>query len=205
MNEPRINTGLKGKAMRKRGVLFLVVGPSGVGKDSLIDGAQRLLADDVSYYFPKRYITRSKDAGGEPHRAVTAEEFEQLRSEGALMLSWDAHGHRYGIPADAEEALAAGRSVVVNVSRQVIEETRRRWPPVRILLVTAPRDMLSARLASRGRETGGDIQKRLDRSDAYRISGDDVLEVVNADRLDRAIDRFVALLEHELRVRVTLV
>ncbi len=189
--------------MRKRGVLFLVVGPSGVGKDSLIDGAKRLLTDDVSYYFPNRYITRPKDAGGEPHRATTDEEFERLKAEGALMLSWDAHGHRYGIPVAAEEALATGRSVVVNVSRQAIDDARRRWQPVRILLVTAPRDVLSARLAGRRRETDGDIQKRLDRSDAYRVTGDDVLEVVNADRLDRAIDRFVALLEHELRMAVT--
>jgi phosphonate metabolism protein PhnN/1,5-bisphosphokinase (PRPP-forming) len=189
--------------MRGRGVLFLVVGPSGVGKDSLIDGAKRLLSDDVSYYFPKRYITRPKDAGGEPHRAVTEGEFERLNAEGALMLGWEAHGHRYGIPVAAEEAVAAGRSVVVNVSRQVIEEARQRWQPVRILLVTAPRDVLATRLAARGRETDDDIQKRLDRSDAYRVTGDDVLEVVNAGRLDRAVDRFVALLEHELRMAVT--
>jgi phosphonate metabolism protein PhnN/1,5-bisphosphokinase (PRPP-forming) len=189
--------------MRGRGILFLVVGPSGVGKDSLIDGARRLLADDVSYYFPKRYITRPKDAGGEPHRAVTEQEFERLKAEGALMLGWNAHGHCYGIPVAAEEALAAGRSVVVNVSRQAIEEARQRWQPVRVLLVTAPREVLAARLSSRGRETDDDIQKRLDRSDAYRVTGDDVLEVVNADRFDRAIDRFVALLEHELRMAVT--
>jgi phosphonate metabolism protein PhnN/1,5-bisphosphokinase (PRPP-forming) len=189
--------------MRGRGVLFLVVGPSGVGKDSLIDGAKRLLADDVSYYFPKRYITRPKNAGGEAHRAVTETEFERLEAEGALMLGWEAHGHRYGIPVAAEEALAAGRSVVVNVSRQVIEEARQRWQPMRVLLVTAPRDVLAARLSARGRETDGDIQKRLDRSDAYRVIGDDVLEVVNADRLDRAVDRFIALLEHELRMAVT--
>ena len=189
--------------MRGRGVLFLVVGPSGVGKDSLIDCAKRLLADDVSYYFPKRYITRPKNAGGEAHRAVTETEFERLEAEGALMLGWEAHGHRYGIPVAAEEALAAGRSVVVNVSRQVIEEARQRWQPMRVLLVTAPRDVLAARLSARGRETDGDIQKRLDRSDAYRVIGDDVLEVVNADRLDRAVDRFIALLEHELRMAVT--
>ncbi|MEM9442245.1 MAG: phosphonate metabolism protein/1,5-bisphosphokinase (PRPP-forming) PhnN [Pseudomonadota bacterium] len=188
--------------MRGRGVLFLVVGPSGVGKDSLIDGAKRLLANDVSYYFPKRYITRSQDAGGEQHRSVTPKEFKTLRADGSLMMSWEAHKHHYGIPAAAEEALAAGRSVVVNVSRQVIEETRRRWPPVRILLVTAPRDVLAARLTARGRETDDDIQRRLDRIDAYRISGGDVREVVNADRLDRAVDRFVALLEHELRMTV---
>lgn len=189
--------------MGARGILFLVVGPSGVGKDSLIDGARCLLADDPSFDFPKRYITRSKDAGGEPHRAVTVEEFEQLKADGALMLSWEAHGHHYGIPIEAEKALAAGCSVVINVSRQIIEEARRRWPPVRILLVSAPRTVLAARLAARGRETSDEIERRLDRIDAYSIAGDDVRDVVNEERLDQVIGRFVALLQDELRTIVT--
>jgi phosphonate metabolism protein PhnN/1,5-bisphosphokinase (PRPP-forming) len=189
--------------MQRRGHLFLVVGASGVGKDSLIDGARRFLTDDVSYYFPRRYITRARDAGGELHRAVTEDEFDRLEADGALMMGWQAHGHRYGIPVATEEALRQGRSAVVNVSRQMIDLARQRWQPVRIVLVTAPRDVLAARLTARGREIGDEILKRLDRAASYDVSGDDVIEVVNADRLDRAIDRFVALLEHELRTVVT--
>lgn len=186
-----------------RGILFLVAGPSGVGKDSLIDGARHWLADDVSYHFPRRVITRSESAVGEDHRAVTAEEFGRLDAEGAFMLSWEAHGHHYGIPASAEQALTKGRAVIVNVSRQIIDLARRRWPPVRLILVSAPRAVLAERLAARGRESAEAISDRLDRADAYRIEGDDVRELVNADRLDRAIDRFVALLEHEVRTVVT--
>ncbi len=188
--------------MGKRGVLFLVVGASGVGKDSLIDGAHRLLEDDVSYCFPRRWITRPADAGGERHRAVSAAEFDRFETEGAFMLSWRAHGHRYGIPIAAEQALAKGRAVVVNVSRQVIEEARRRFSPVRVILVTAPRAVVAERLAARGRERTGDIERRLDRADAYDVAGEDVRELVNADRLDRAVDRLVALLEHELRTAI---
>lgn len=184
---------------KRRGVLFLVVGASGVGKDSLIDGARRLLSDDVSYSFPKREITRSADAGGEDHRSVTDLEFDRLEAAGAFMLSWRAHGHRYGVPIAAQSVLSAGRSVVVNVSRQVIDEARLRWPPVRVLSITAPRDVLAARLAARGRETAEEIERRLERAEAYRIGGEDVREVVNEGRLDRTLDRFVALLEHELR------
>lgn len=183
----------------RRGVLFLVVGASGAGKDSLIHGARDLLADAAAYVFPRRYVTRPSDAGGESHHAVTVQAFERLEANGAFMLSWHAHDHRYGIPMAAEEALSAGRAVVVNVSRQVIDEARRRFPPVRVLLITAPRDVLAARLAARGRETAGEIKRRLERMDAYRIDGEDVREVVNGGQLDLAIDRFVALLEHELR------
>ncbi|MGI9486902.1 MAG: phosphonate metabolism protein/1,5-bisphosphokinase (PRPP-forming) PhnN [Geminicoccaceae bacterium] len=181
----------------RRGILFLVVGPSGVGKDSLIDGARHSLADDPAFHFPKRLITRPANAGGEDHQALTAAAFELLETAGGFMLSWRAHGHRYGIPKTAEQALAEGRSVIMNVSRQVIDEARGCWSPLRVLQVSAPRDVLAARLAARGRERADDIQRRLERAHSYAIRGDDVREVVNDDELERVIDRFVALLEEE--------
>jgi ribose 1,5-bisphosphokinase len=184
--------------MTRRGVLFLVVGPSGVGKDSLIDGARQFLGEDISFWFPTRYVTRPSDAGGEAHQAITPDDFDRLAKEGAFMLSWRAHGHGYGIPVAVREALARGRSVIVNVSRQVIDEARRQWSPVRVMLITAPRDVLRTRLIDRGRETLDDIERRLDRMDDDGIEGDDVSEVVNAGELGRAIDRFVAMLEHEV-------
>lgn len=182
----------------RSGVLFLVVGPSGVGKDSLINGARQFLEQDVSFWFPTRFITRPADSCGEIHQALTSDEFDLLARDGAFMLSWHAHGHAYGIPIAAKEALARGRSVIVNVSREVIDEARRLWSPIRVMLITAPRDVLRKRLIRRGRETADDIERRLDRMDAYRVVGDDVREVVNVDQLDRAIDQFVALLEHEV-------
>ncbi|MEZ5932489.1 MAG: phosphonate metabolism protein/1,5-bisphosphokinase (PRPP-forming) PhnN [Alphaproteobacteria bacterium] len=187
----------------QRGILFLVAGPSGVGKDSLIDGARHWLADDYSFHFPRRVITRSEQAVGEDHQGVTTAEFDRLEADGAFMLSWQAHGHHYGIPTSAERALANGRAVIVNVSRQIIDLARRRWQPVRVILVSAPREVLAERLAMRGRESEEAIQRRLDRADSYEIDGADVLRLVNAGRLDRAIDCFVALLEHELRTTVT--
>ncbi|TPW05570.1 MAG: phnN,nitR, partial [Alphaproteobacteria bacterium] len=56
-----------------RGVLILVVGPSGVGKDSMIEGARAALADDPDVVFVRRDITRAVDAGGEQHHAVDDE------------------------------------------------------------------------------------------------------------------------------------
>jgi len=198
-----INIFKKAHEVTRPGVLFLVVGPSGVGKDSLIDGARQFLEQDVSFWFPKRYITRSADAGGERHKSITSEEFERLVTQGAFMLSWRAHGHGYGIPIAAKEALARGRSVIINVSRQVIEEARHQWSPVRVMLISAPRAVLRQRLTRRGREMPEEIEKRLDRMDAYRVAGDDVREVANAGQLERATNRFVAMLEHEVLSSIT--
>ena len=157
---------------QRRGILFLVVGPSGVGKDSLIDGARHWLADDLSFHFPQRFITRPADAGGEDHQAMSLPAFLHHEAEGQFLLSWTAHGHHYGIPKNAEQALAKGRSVIINVSRQVIDDARRRWPPVRIIQVSAPRDVLADRLTARARESIEVIQDRLDRAGAFHIKGD---------------------------------
>jgi phosphonate metabolism protein PhnN/1,5-bisphosphokinase (PRPP-forming) len=139
-------------------MLVLVVGPSGAGKDTLLDGARRALAGDGRVRFVRRVITRAADAGGEQHEAVTETEF--LGRD--FVLQWSAHGLRYGIPADVADDLARGVVVVASVSRGVIAEAARRFP-VRVIEVTAPPATLAARLSSRGRETAADVAARLAR------------------------------------------
>ena len=136
-------------------MLVLVVGPSGAGKDTLLDAARQALADDPRFSFVRRVITRPADAGGEAHESVTEEHFAARD----FALQWQAHGLRYGIPADA---IKAGAVAVANVSRTVIADAARRFP-VRVIEVTAPPDILAARLASRGREDAADVATRLAR------------------------------------------
>lgn len=143
-------------------MLVLVVGPSGAGKDTLMAGARAALADDKRFRFVRRVITRPQDAGGEDHIAIDADGFACALRSGAFALSWDAHGLRYGIPADIADDLAAGRVVVANVSRTVIAEAATRLP-VAVLEITASPEVLAVRLAARGRESAADIAARLAR------------------------------------------
>lgn len=144
-------------------MLILVVGPSGAGKDTLLLAVQAVLADDQGIRFARRDITRPETPGGEPHRPVDAAEFTAIRTAGGYALWWEAHGLCYGIPADIESDLACGVTVVASVSRAVIAEAATRFA-VRVVEITAPRDVLAARLAARGRETAADVAKRLARS-----------------------------------------
>jgi phosphonate metabolism protein PhnN/1,5-bisphosphokinase (PRPP-forming) len=98
-----------------RGTLVLVVGPSGVGKDSVIAGAAERFRGDPRILFPRRLITRPVEAGGEPHVALSPAEFAARRDAGGLMLHWSAHGLDYGLPQAAAAELVAGRTVVANV------------------------------------------------------------------------------------------
>ena len=173
-------------------MLVLVVGPSGAGKDSLLDGARRALAGDGRFRFVRRVITRPADAGGEAHEAVDDAEFDARLKAGGFALHWGAHGLRYGIPPDIADDIAAGRVVIANVSRGVIDAARATFP-TRVIVITAPLAVLARRLAARGRESAADIAERLSRA-APDPSGPDVDVVMNDATLDEGVARFVAAL-----------
>lgn len=179
--------------MTRRGTLVLVVGPSGVGKDSIIASAAARLRDDPRVIFARRLITRPADAGGEDHIAVSPAEFATRRDAGSLMLHWHAHGLDYGLPRTLSDMLDEGKIVVANVSRTVIAEARARLVPVLVIAIAASPETLAGRLASRGRETTADIAARLARSGALTPASADVA-IDNDGALDEAVDRFVAVL-----------
>lgn len=176
-----------------RGTLVLVVGPSGAGKDSLIGWCRARLAADASVVFPRRTITRLAD-GSEDHDSLSEAAFEAAVGRGAFALHWRAHGLGYGIPATIAGELAAGRSVVANVSRAVLDEARRRFPPVRVVVVTAPAEVLAERLRRRDRENTEDIARRLARAAAHAPAGPDVVTVENAGSLGAAGTAMLAVI-----------
>ena len=143
--------------------------------------------------FPRRVVTRAADAGAEDHDVASEADFAAALARGAFALHWRAHGLAYGIPATAAADLAAGRTVVVNVSRAVLDEARTRFPPVRVAVVTAPPEVLAERLRRRNREAVGDIAARLARAAAYAPAGPDVVAIDNAGSLDEAGARLAAL------------
>jgi ribose 1,5-bisphosphokinase len=166
-------------------MLVLVVGPSGAGKDTLLDAAKQALADNRRFRFVRRVVTRAADAGGEAHEAVTEAEFAKRD----FVLQWQAHGLRYGIPADA---ITDGIVTVANVSRSIICDAAQRLR-VRVIEVTASQDILAARLTSRGREDAAEIAARLTRKVAIP-SDIRVQTVVNDGSMDDGLKRFLAAL-----------
>ncbi len=176
------------------GRLILVVGPSGAGKDSLIEGARHALQDLPQFVFPRRIITRQSDPDSEDHFTLTEQEFAQQQAAGAFFLYWGAHELRYALPGSAADALNAGRTVIANVSRTVIDEARRIHPATSVIFVTAPPEVLERRLLARGREETAAVKHRLARSVAPP-GGPGVVTVMNDGPLEAAIERFLAVLK----------
>lgn len=142
------------------GRLIAVVGPSGVGKDTLM---RALAAAEPGLKLVRRAITRAEDAGGEAFDAVSDAEFARRVAGGGFCIHWSAHGLRYGIPEDVRIRVALGERLLVNLSRSVLTETAAAFPDLLVLNLTARPETLTARLAGRGRESAGEIADRLAR------------------------------------------
>jgi phosphonate metabolism protein PhnN/1,5-bisphosphokinase (PRPP-forming) len=177
----------------RRGTLVLVVGPSGVGKDSIIAGAAEILRSEPRIVFARRLITRPQESGGEQHIAVSPAEFAKARDARRLLLHWRAHDLDYGLPAELTAQLDAGSCVVANASRGVVTGARERLAPVLAVAITAPPDVVAARLAARGREDAAGIAMRLGRADAWPVDRA-ALTIANDGPLANAIERFVEVL-----------
>ena len=144
------------------GRLVVVAGPSGAGKDTLLRFARTLFRGDPSIVFPRRAITREPSAD-EDHEALSEADFAAAVAAGGFAFWWGAHGLSYAVGATMDDDIRAGKTVVCNVSRTVISELRCRYANVRVVLVTAPLEVLAARLAARGRATDGALATRLTR------------------------------------------
>ncbi len=174
------------------GMLVAVVGPSGAGKDTLMAGARARLLGDARFVFTRRAITRPAEAGGEDHEALAESAFAARRDAGGFALWWEAHGLSYGIPRAIEAEMATGRVVIANLSRGVLAEAGRRYR-LRVLRITAPLPVLTARLLARGRENAADIEARLAR-EVKLPEGLDVVTVMNDGPVQAGVEDVLAAL-----------
>ena len=178
------------------GHLILVVGPSGVGKDSILDLVKCELSSQSHYIFPRRYITRPEDAGGENHMPITYEDFDVMKQVGKFAMSWQAHGQSYAISTNDIKALEAGKNVVINTSRTMINDCRQRFSNVSVISINASADILMQRLYQRGRETEEEITRRVQRASHYQVEGDDVHHINNDGALQKSVQLFLSILEN---------
>jgi ribose 1,5-bisphosphokinase len=175
------------------GRFVLVVGPSGAGKDTLLRHTQEALQHDPDIVFVRRIVTRPSSAA-EDHHSLSPEDFWAAAQQGAFALSWSAHGLSYAIPLSVETDMAAGRRVVCNVSRAVVADARARYQSAVVVLVTAPDEVLRARLMARGRPGDIDVAARLSRSSLFASTLCPDHVIINVGSIERAAAEFAALI-----------
>jgi len=181
--------------MIKPGLFFYVVGPSGAGKDSLIDGARAQLPANA-FVFAKRVITREPGKPGEVYDSCTQEKFMQRKAQGDFLITWGAHGLFYGLPKSLLLTQQSGQHIIANGSRGVAEQIKALVPDLVFIEITAPVGVLAKRIAQRGRETEQEISQRLSRQVSTLPAGVRTYRIHNDQSLDMGIERFVSTIFH---------
>ncbi|MEA3406200.1 MAG: phosphonate metabolism protein/1,5-bisphosphokinase (PRPP-forming) PhnN [Pseudomonadota bacterium] len=176
------------------GQLFYVIGPSGVGKDSLLNYARQQLGT-APVIFAHRYITRPPELQGENHIYLSETEFNNRLQRGCFKFDWSSHGWQYALGNEVDMWLQQGLNVVMNGSRGYLAEASRRHPEIIPVLITASEVNLRQRLIRRGRETAKGIEERIQRARAFsNLKHSNLVVIENDSTIEQAGDQLVSIL-----------
>lgn len=188
----------------KSGLLIVISGPSGVGKDSLI---KRLLELDSNLRYSVSCTTRPprpNEVDGVNYTFVNRQRFEQLIKEGAFLEYATYDGHLYGTVVDrVERARATGHDIVLKIEVQGAEQVRERVPDGLFIFVAPPSTKeLARRQELRNSESEKDMASRRKIAETEMTFASRYDHVVVNDDLERAVGEVLAIIQ-EARQRQT--
>ena len=188
----------------KRGLLIVISGPSGVGKDTLI---RRLLELDKGLTYSVSGTTRQPRPGEKPdenYTFLTREKFEQLVRQGAFLEHANYNGNLYGTFRDrVERARDDGRDVLLKIDVQGAEQVRKLIPDAVFIFVVAPSQKeLEHRQEQRGSESPEDLASRRQIAEREMKYASQYEHVVTNDDVERAVGEIRQIIDAARR-RVT--
>jgi guanylate kinase len=182
------------------GRLFVVSGPSGVGKGTLIALARERLPEIELATSATTRPRRPGEEDGREYHFLTRGEFERRVTGGEFLEHVEFAGHRYGtLRSEVDRRLAAGSSVVLEIDVPGAREIKRQLPDSVLVFITPP-DIgdLERRLVARGANTSGEIADRLRIARAEIEASNDFQHVIVNDDRDRAAVELTELIRTAL-------
>ncbi|MFI5775833.1 guanylate kinase [Nocardia sp. NPDC051570] len=181
----------------QKGRLVVLVGPSAVGKSTIVRCVRERLPDLVFSVSATTRAPRPGEVDGRDYRFVTRAEFDVMIEQGDLLEWADIHGglQRSGTPAaPVRDALAAGRNVLVEVDLEGARQVRKVMPEAHLVFLAPPTwEELVARLTGRGTESPEVIERRLQTAKMELAACDEFDTVIVNDDLTSACEQLVSL------------
>lgn len=182
-------------------LLIVISGPSGVGKDSVIE---EMKGRGLPFHFVVTATTRPKrpdEIDGEDYFFMSQEQFNGMIVRGELLEHALVYNDYKGVPKDqVRQALASGKDVVMRLDVQGAETVRSLCPDaILIFLSTRDEEELIQRLRSRKTETPESLKIRIEtaRRELERVNNFDYYVINAEDHLDKAVDDILAILRAE--------
>lgn len=197
------------------GTLFIVSGPSGAGKTTLIQSVRgQLQRVGIELYFSVSHTTRRPRTGERPglsYYYVEAEEFEAMVRRGEFLEWAHVHAHRYGTSrAEVVERLKAGQDVILDIdyqgARQIAKDPELKPRSLSVFIFPPSLDTLRVRLRDRGVNTDEEIDLRLRKAIDEIDEGKDFYDyIIINDNLDAATECLkAAIIARKLQTKTAL-
>lgn len=168
------------------GRIVYLAGPSGCGKDSLIQYIRNKCEADPLVQVAHRYITRDAKAGGENHIELSQPEFEAREQAGLFAMAWESHGLHYAIGNEINQWLCKGITVVINGSRSYLPRALVKYPELIPVFIEASPEVLAQRLRNRARESPAEASARLNRNQKSWSRPANAIVIDNNGKLETA-------------------
>jgi guanylate kinase len=175
--------------------VFVITGPSGVGKGTLIRGLlERVPELELSVSATTR-APRPGEEDGVDYHFLTPEQFETRVKAGDFVEHANYSGNRYGtLRSDLERRLASGAGVVLEIEVQGARQVRSAMPEAVAVFIAPPsRAALRARLVGRGTDSAEQVDERLRTAERELEAQPEFAHVVVNDRLEQATDELVEI------------
>jgi guanylate kinase len=145
------------------GSLFVVSGPSGAGKTSLVEATLQVLTHVRRTVSVTTRPPRPGERHGDHYRFIAGGTFDAMRAADGLLEHAEVFGHWYGTPRESVAAeLAAGRDLILVIDWQGARQVRAAWPDVVTIFVLPPSvQALKTRLRARGQDAEAVVAQRL--------------------------------------------
>jgi guanylate kinase len=186
-----------------RGNVFVVTGPSGVGKGTLIRALLERVPGLALSISATTRPPRPGEREGLSYHFLTREQFDARIAAGDFIEHADYSGNSYGtLRSELERRLAAGVPVVLEIELQGARQIRAALPDAVAVFIAPPaRDALRDRLRGRGTDSDDQVSARLATADAELAAQAEFAHVVVNDDLDAAIDELAAIVTGALGER----